>query len=46
MSSFAKFRLGKDAQAVLQRIMANDVDVEPGRVIYGQWLNNSGGRQT
>ena len=23
--------------------MANDVDVEPGRVIYGQWLNNSGG---
>ena len=44
MSSFAKFRLeGKDAQAVLQRIMANDVDVEPGRVIYGQWLNNSGG---
>ena len=33
MSSFAKFRLeGKDAQAVLQRIMANDVDVEPGRV--------------
>ena len=43
MSSFAKFRLeGKDAQAVLQRIMANDVDVEPGRVVYGQWLNNRG----
>ena len=43
MSSFAKFRLeGRDAQAVLQRIMANDVDVEPGRVVYGQWLNNRG----
>ena len=43
MSSFAKFRLeGRDAQAVLQRVMANDVDVEPGRVVYGQWLNNRG----
>ena len=43
MSSFAKFRLeGRDAQAVLQRVMANDVDVEPGRVVYGQWLNNCG----
>jgi len=44
MSSFAKFRVeGRDAEAVLQRVMANDVAVEPGRLVYGQWLNNRGG---
>ena len=44
MSSFAKFRVeGRDAEAVLQRVMANDVAVEPGRIIYGQWLNHRGG---
>ncbi len=44
LSSFAKFRVeGCDAEAVLQRVMANDVAVEPGRVVYGQWLNRNGG---
>lgn len=43
-SSFAKFRVeGPDAEAVLQRICANDVAVEPGRVVYTQWLNERGG---
>ena len=44
MTSFAKFRVeGRDAEAVLQRVMANDVAVEPGRIVYGQWLNRHGG---
>jgi len=42
-SSFAKFLVqGRDAEAVLQRICANDVGVEPGRVVYTQWLNERG----
>jgi 4-methylaminobutanoate oxidase (formaldehyde-forming) len=44
MSAFAKFRVeGRDAEAVLQRICANDVAVEPGRIVYTQWLNARGG---
>jgi len=44
MSSFAKFRVeGRDAEAVLQRISANDVAVAPGRIVYTQWLNDRGG---
>ena len=44
MTSFAKFRVeGRDAEAVLQRICANDVAVEPGRIVYTQWLNERGG---
>jgi 4-methylaminobutanoate oxidase (formaldehyde-forming) len=43
-SSFAKFLVqGRDAEAVLQRICANDVAVEPGRIVYTQWLNERGG---
>ncbi len=43
-SSFAKFRLeGADAARILNRVSANDVDVEPGRVVYTQWLNERGG---
>ena len=43
-SSFAKFLLqGRDAEAVLQRICANDVGVGPGRVVYTAMLNRSGG---
>ena len=43
-SSFAKFLVqGPDAEAVLQRICANDVGVEPGRVVYTAMLNESGG---
>jgi len=44
MSSFAKFLVqGRDAETVLQRICAADVGVEPGRVVYTQWLNERGG---
>jgi len=44
MTSFAKFRVeGADAEAVLQRICANDVAVAPGRTVYTQWLNQRGG---
>jgi glycine cleavage system aminomethyltransferase T/glycine/D-amino acid oxidase-like deaminating enzyme len=43
-SSFAKFLVqGRDAERVLQRICANDVAVEPGRIVYTQWLNERGG---
>ncbi len=43
-TSFAKFRVeGKDAEKVLGRICANDIAVEPGRVVYTQWLNEQGG---
>ena len=44
MTSFAKIRVeGRDAEAVLQRISANDITVEPGRIVYTQWLNERGG---
>ncbi len=44
LSSFSKFRVtGADAESVLNRISANDVAVEPGRVVYTQWLNERGG---
>jgi glycine cleavage system T protein len=43
-SSFAKFRLeGKETVRILNRVCANDVDVEPGRIVYTQWLNERGG---
>lgn len=43
-SSFGKFVLeGPDAEAVLNRICANDVSVPVGRVVYTQWLNERGG---
>jgi 4-methylaminobutanoate oxidase (formaldehyde-forming) len=43
-SSFGKFLVqGGDAEAVLQRICANDVAVPPGKVVYTQWLNERGG---
>ena len=42
--SFAKYSVeGRDACAVLNRISANNVDVEPGRIVYTQWLNERGG---
>jgi 4-methylaminobutanoate oxidase (formaldehyde-forming) len=43
-SSFAKFMVqGPDAEAILQRICANDVAVSTGRIVYTQWLNARGG---
>ena len=43
MSSFGKIKLmGRDAEAVLQRIAANDVAVPVGKIIYTQFLNSEG----
>ncbi|MFQ5784782.1 MAG: FAD-dependent oxidoreductase [Alphaproteobacteria bacterium] len=43
-TSFAKFLVqGPDAEALLQRVSANDVAVAPGRIVYTQWLNDHGG---
>ncbi|MEL6746570.1 MAG: FAD-dependent oxidoreductase, partial [Pseudomonadota bacterium] len=44
MSSFGKIRVdGRDACAFLQRLCANQMDVEAGRLIYTQMLNQKGG---
>jgi 4-methylaminobutanoate oxidase (formaldehyde-forming) len=44
MSSFGKIRVeGRDAADVLQRICGADVKVEPGRIVYTQFLNARGG---
>ncbi len=43
-ASFAKYAVeGRAACKVLNRISANNVDVEPGRIVYTQWLNERGG---
>ena len=43
MSSFGKIRVkGRDAEAVLQHIAANDVAVTPGKIVYTQFLNKAG----
>ncbi len=43
-TSFAKFLVeGPDAEAALQRISAGEIAVEPGRIVYTQWLNENGG---
>ena len=43
-SSFGKILVqGRDAQAVLNRLCVADVAVEPGRIVYTQWLNDQGG---
>jgi glycine cleavage system aminomethyltransferase T/glycine/D-amino acid oxidase-like deaminating enzyme len=44
VSLMAKFLVqGRDAEAVLNRICANDVSVPLGRIVYTQWLNERGG---
>ena len=44
MSSMSKFSVeGRDACALLSRLSCNDVDVEPGRVVYTAWVNKRGG---
>ena len=44
MTSFGKIRVeGRDALPFLQRICANDLDVEPGRIVYTPMLNGRGG---
>ncbi|MEK9800576.1 MAG: FAD-dependent oxidoreductase [Alphaproteobacteria bacterium] len=43
LSSFGKIKIvGRDAEAVLQRIAANDVAVPPGKIVYTQFLNDAG----
>lgn len=44
MTSFSKFLVkGRDAEAVLQALMANDVAVPVGRTVYSAMLNDRGG---
>jgi len=44
ISSFGKFHVdGKNAMETLQYISCANIDVEPGKVIYTQWLNDRGG---
>jgi glycine cleavage system aminomethyltransferase T/glycine/D-amino acid oxidase-like deaminating enzyme len=44
MSIMAKIVVqGRDAEAVLNRVCANNVAVEPGRLVYTQWCNEAGG---
>ncbi|HSB87415.1 MAG TPA: FAD-dependent oxidoreductase, partial [Ilumatobacteraceae bacterium] len=44
LSSFGKFVVqGPDAEAVLNRICANDVSGPVGKIAYTQWLNERGG---
>jgi glycine cleavage system aminomethyltransferase T/glycine/D-amino acid oxidase-like deaminating enzyme len=46
-TSFAKFQLeGRDAEAVLQRLCANDVGGAPGKVVYTGMLNERGGYES
>lgn len=43
-TSFGKYIVeGPDAEAVLDRISANNIAVPPGRCVYTQWLNERGG---
>ncbi|KAB2853695.1 MAG: FAD-dependent oxidoreductase, partial [Bauldia sp.] len=44
LSSFGKHLIqGRDACRLLQRLCANDMDVEPGRIVYTHMLNRRGG---
>jgi glycine cleavage system aminomethyltransferase T/glycine/D-amino acid oxidase-like deaminating enzyme len=42
-SSFGKLRVtGPDALRLLNHVSANEIDVEPGRLVYTAWLNQHG----
>ena len=44
LSSYGKFLVqGPDATTALQQVCAGDIDVEEGRIVYTQWLNDRGG---
>jgi glycine cleavage system aminomethyltransferase T/glycine/D-amino acid oxidase-like deaminating enzyme len=44
MSTMSKFNVeGPDALALMSRLSCNDVDVEPGRLVYTAWVNAQGG---
>jgi len=34
---------GRDACALMSRLSCNEVDVDPGRIVYTQWVNEAGG---
>lgn len=43
-SSFCKYQIeGRDAERFLNRICANNVAVDVGKMVYTQWLNERGG---
>ena len=43
-TSFANFLLqGRDAEAVLNQVCANNISVPVGKLVYTQWLNERGG---
>jgi len=43
-SNYSRYLVqGKDACRALNYLCANEVDVEPGKVVYSQWLNERGG---
>jgi 4-methylaminobutanoate oxidase (formaldehyde-forming) len=43
-TSFGKIVVqGRDAEAALNRLCTADVAVDPGRIVYTQWLNERGG---
>ncbi len=47
LSSMGKLLVqGRDAEKLLQRLCANDVAVEPGRVVYTGMLNHRGGYES
>jgi len=44
ISTFSKFLLqGRDAEKVINHVSAGDMSVEPGKMVYTQWLNEQGG---
>ncbi|SHJ75489.1 4-methylaminobutanoate oxidase (formaldehyde-forming) [Shimia gijangensis] len=44
MSTMSKFNVeGPDALSLMSRLSCNDVDVEPGRLVYTAWVNEKGG---
>ncbi|MDH5187943.1 MAG: FAD-dependent oxidoreductase [Rhodospirillaceae bacterium] len=44
MSMMAKFIVqGPDACALLNRLSCNQIDVQPGNIVYTQWVNEQGG---
>jgi len=44
MSFMSKFIVqGRDACALLGRLSCNQIDVEPGNIVYTQWVNEKGG---
>ena len=44
MSTMSKLQVeGPDALALLSRLSCNEVDVEPGRLVYTAWVNENGG---